>query len=76
MPYKEFKLNTIKVFTGLQKRMVELSKNVNKDTDNIKKNQSELNNTACKINTHTHTQSRESTVDEIQKKVSAIWKIG
>ena len=42
MPDKEFKLMVIKILIELEKRMEDLSKTLNKVTENIKKNQSEI----------------------------------
>jgi len=44
MPKGEFKVMVIKILTGLEKAVDELSENFNKDMESIKKNQSELKN--------------------------------
>ena len=42
MPIGEYKVMVIKIFTGLKKRVKDLSETLNKETENIKKkNQSE-----------------------------------
>ena len=42
---EEFKVMVIKMPNGLERTMVEYSENVNKNIENIRKNQSELKNT-------------------------------
>ena len=55
LPDKEFKLMVLKMFTKFDKRVEELSKNFNKEIQNIKKkklkktNQSELKNTIAEM---------------------------
>ena len=49
IPDKEFKVIIIKVLKYLMRRMDEYSENFNKESDNRKKNQTELNNTITKI---------------------------
>ena len=44
MPVREFKVMVIKILTGLEKGMEDLRETPNKETDNIKKNQSEMKN--------------------------------
>lgn len=50
LPNKEFKVVVVKTLTGLQRRVDELIENLNKETENIKKN-SELENTTEMKNT-------------------------
>ena len=54
LPDKEFKLMVLKMFTKFEKRVEELSKNFNKEIQNIKKkikknNQLELKNTIAEM---------------------------
>lgn len=48
-PDKEFKVIIMKMLTGLEKIMKEISETFNKETKNIKKNESELKNTITEI---------------------------
>ena len=41
IPDREFKVTIIKILTGFEKKVEEFSETLNKDIENIKKNQSE-----------------------------------
>ena len=49
MPEGEFKVMFIKIVNGLQKRAGSLSETLNKEIENIKKNQSERRNSITEI---------------------------
>ena len=57
MPHREFKIMTIKILTGLEKRLEDTSETLNKE---IKKNQSEMKNTINEI---------ENTLDGINSRI-------
>ena len=44
MPDREFQVMVIKILTGLEKTVEDLSETLNKEIENIKKNQSEIKN--------------------------------
>ncbi|VFV39055.1 Hypothetical predicted protein, partial [Lynx pardinus] len=49
MSDKEFQVVIVKIFTGLEKRVKDLSETLKKEIEHIKKNQSELKNTMTEI---------------------------
>lgn len=59
LPDKEFKLMVIKTLTREERRMDGLSENINKETENLKKNQSEFRSANTyepkEVHTTTHT---------------------
>ena len=52
LPDREFKLRVLRMLTDLGRRIDELSENVNKEMEDIKKNQSEMKNTIMKWKIH------------------------
>ena len=51
MPDREFKVMVIKIFTGLEERLKDISETLNKAIENIKKNRSEMKNSITEIKT-------------------------
>lgn len=49
MPDKEYKVMTVKILTGLEKRVEIHSETFNKEIENIEKSQSNLKNTVTEI---------------------------
>ena len=49
MPDQKFKVMIIKILTGLEKRIKDISEIFSKEIENIKKNQSEMKNTINEI---------------------------
>ena len=49
MPDREFNLIAIKILTGLEKKVEDLSESFNNEIKNIKKNQSEMKNSITDI---------------------------
>ena len=64
---RDFKVAVIKILTGLEKRMEDLSETLNKETENIKKNQSEMKNSITKIKS---TLGRINRLDEAEEWIS------
>lgn len=64
MPDKDFRIMVIKIFTGLEKKVEDLSVIFKKEIENIKKNQSQINNSITKINTIEGINSRSEDVEE------------
>lgn len=56
---KEFKEAVMRILTILKRRMEEFSENVNKDFKNIRKNQSEIQNTITRIKYRKHRVSNQ-----------------
>ena len=49
MPDREFKVMDIKILTGLEKRVEDLNKTLNKEIKNTEKNQLEMKNSITEI---------------------------
>lgn len=64
LPNKEIKVMVIKIFTGLERKVEELSEKFKTEIENIKKNLSELKNIVKKNEFH----SKESTADQRMQK--------